>query len=70
MWGLGFLCALMQLIFLPLHSPFPFKRPLYKETWESYVTVQSGVGLQNSCLPQDSLNVSKDKEVNMHHKGT
>ena len=39
MWGLGFLCALMQLIFLLLHSPFPFKRQLYKETWESYVTV-------------------------------
>ena len=39
MWGLGFLCALVQLIFLPLHSPFPFKRPLNKETWESYVTV-------------------------------
>ena len=39
MWGLGFLCALVQLIFLLLHSPFPFKRPLYKETWESYVTV-------------------------------
>ena len=39
MWGLGFLCALVQLIFLLLHSPFPFKRQLYKETWESYVTV-------------------------------
>ena len=39
MWGLGFLCALTQLIFLLLHSPLPFKRQLFKETWESYVTV-------------------------------